>query len=162
MVNFNPLYTLAEIEAQARETDVSIMVSMDVALIQSKIGRLAANGLFKRVVICRMAEVLTPLKSLAFRLFKRKELGRVPDHAPYVTFERLISGPQTPAPVTVDPARDVAVLQFTGGTTGKPKAAQLTHANISTNVRQVLATMPELVPGEERMLAILPFFHGSR
>ncbi len=159
VVNFNPLYTLAEIEAQVRETDVGIMVSLDVALIQDKIGKLAASGVFKRVVICRMASALTPLKSIAFRLFKRKELGRVPDNAPYVTFERLISGPALPAPVAIDATRHIAVLQFTGGTTGTPKAAQLTHANISINVRQVLVALPEIIPGEERMLAILPFFH---
>ncbi len=159
VVNFNPLYTLSEIEAQARETDVSIMVSMDLALIQDKIGKLAAGGLFKRVIICPMTGVLTPIKAIAFRVFKRKQLGQVPDHAPYVTFERLTGGPAHPAPVAIDPARHIAVLQFTGGTTGKPKAAQLTHANISVNVRQVLAVLPDIIPGEERMLAILPLFH---
>ncbi len=159
VVNFNPLYTLSEIEAQARETDVAIMVSMDLAIIQDKIGKLAAGGLFKRVIVCPMASLLTPLKAIALRLFKRKQLARVPDHAPYVTFERLTSGPAQPAPVAIDPARHIAVLQFTGGTTGKPKAAQLTHANISVNVRQVLAALPGVIPGEERMLAILPLFH---
>ncbi len=159
VVNFNPLYTLPEIEAQAREADVSIMVSMDLALIHEKIGKLAAAGLFRRVIICRMLPVLPPLKALAMRLFKRNDLGAVPDHAPYVTFERLTSGPAQPAPVSIDPARHIAVLQFTGGTTGKPKAAQLTHANISINVRQVMAVLPAITPGAERMLAVLPFFH---
>ncbi len=159
VVNFNPLYTLPEIEAQAREADVSIMVSMDLALIHEKIGKLAAAGLFRRVIICRMLPVLPPLKALAMRLFKRNDLGAVPDHAPYVTFERLTSGPAQPAPVSIDPARHIAVLQFTGGTTGKPKAAQLTHANISVNVRQVMAVLPAITPGAERMLAVLPFFH---
>jgi len=102
---------------------------------------------------------LPVVKSLGLRLFGRKSLGRVPDHAPYVEFSRLISGPQIPAPVTVDPERDVAVLQFTGGTTGTPKAAMLSHANITANLYQSQLVMPQLETGKERILAMLPFFH---
>jgi long-chain acyl-CoA synthetase len=159
VVNFNPLYTAYEIQAQARGTDVSIMVSMDLALIQDKIGPLAAEGLFKRVIVCRMANALTPLKSMLFRLFKGKDLAKIPDNAPYIEFARLVGGGAQPAGVAIDPARDIAVLQFTGGTTGTPKAAMLTHANITANVQQVLAVMPEIIAGEERFLGVLPFFH---
>jgi long-chain acyl-CoA synthetase len=158
VVNFNPLYTAYEIQAQARGTDVSIMVSMDLALIQDKIGPLAEEGLFKRVIICRMANALTPLKSVLFRLFKGKDLAKIPDNAPYIEFAQL-AGAGQPADAAIDPARDIAVLQFTGGTTGTPKAAMLTHANITANVQQVLAVMPEIIAGEERFLGVLPFFH---
>ncbi len=159
VVNFNPLYTLREIETQARDSDVSIMVSLDLTVIQDKIGKLAAGGLFKRVIICRMSAALTPAKSVLFRLFRAKELARIPANAPYIEFERLIAGPAAPSPVAIDPAQDIAVLQFTGGTTGKPKAAMLTHTNISVNVAQVLTVMPDITPGQERILAVLPFFH---
>ena len=159
VVNFNPLYTLKEIETMAREADVAMMVTTDVAVVFNNIARLAAGGQFKRVIICRLAEMLPPLQSLALRLFGRKTLGRVPDHAPYVEFSRLIAGPQMPAPVVIDPEVDVAVLQFTGGTTGTPKAAMLSHANITVNLQQVLRVLPKLEPGAERFLGILPFFH---
>lgn len=159
VVNFNPLYTAHEIEAQARGTDVSIMVAMDLALIQDKIGPLAACGLFKRVIVCRMAKALTPLKSVLFRLFKGQDLAKTPDNAPYIEFARLVAGAAQPSHVAIDPARDIAILQFTGGTTGTPKAAMLTHTNITANVQQVLAVMSGVTPGEERFLAVLPFFH---
>ena len=159
VVNFNPLYTEREIEAQARNAEVRIIVSLDLAMIQDKISRLAAAGIFERVIICRMAAALPPLKGLLFRAFKSKELARIPRGPAYVEFSRLLAGPAAPAPVTIDMARDLAVLQFTGGTTGVPKAAMLTHANIAANVGQVLTTMPEVVPGAERILAVLPFFH---
>jgi len=159
VVNFNPLYTLREIEAQARDAQVSIMVTLDLALIQDKIGALAADGLFKRVIVCRMGAALPPVKSLLFRLFKRKELARIPAGIPYIEFARLTSGAAMPGPVVIDPARDVAVLQFTGGTTGTPKAAMLTHANVTVNIAQVLSAIPDITPGQERILAVLPFFH---
>jgi long-chain acyl-CoA synthetase len=159
VVNFNPLYTLKEIELMAREADVAMMVTTDVAVVFNNIGRLAAQGMFKRVIICRMADMLPWLKGWAMRIFGRKSLGHVPDHAPYVEFSKLISGPKTPAPINVDPARDVAVLQFTGGTTGLPKAAMLSHANITANLWQSQQVMPGLEAGQERFLALLPFFH---
>ena len=159
VVNFNPLYTLKEIKTMAREADVAMMVTTDVAVVFNNIARLAAQGLFKRVIICRLAGMLPPLKALALRLFGRKNLGHVPDHAPYVEFSRLITGPAAPGPVTIDPERDIAVLQFTGGTTGTPKAAMLSHANITVNLQQVQAMLPPLEPGAERFLGILPFFH---
>ncbi|MGH7002236.1 MAG: AMP-binding protein, partial [Stellaceae bacterium] len=54
---------------------------------------------------------------------------------------------------------DIAVLQYTGGTTGLPKGAALTHHNLVANALQCLAWFPDSVPGEERVLAVLPFFH---
>ncbi len=159
VVNFNPLYTLPEIEAQARATDVSIMVSLDIAMIQAKIGKLVERGVFERVILCRMGEALPPVTALLFRLFKRKEQTKIPKDARYVPFRRLISGARKPAPVQIDPEQDIAVLQCTGGTTGTPKAAMLTHANLTSNAAQVRAVMQGVIPGQERILAVLPFFH---
>jgi long-chain acyl-CoA synthetase len=59
----------------------------------------------------------------------------------------------------INPLEDIAVLQYTGGTTGTPKGAMLTHANVSVNCQQGGAWAPNLVPGQERALAALPFFH---
>jgi long-chain acyl-CoA synthetase len=159
VVNFNPLYTQREIAAQARDAGVSIMVSMDLAMIHDKIARLAAEGLFERVIICPMADALPPLKSGLFRLLKRRELARVAEAGPYIRFATLAGGAPRPAPVAIDPLRDIAALQFTGGTTGIPKAAMLTHANITANVQQLIAGGAEIQPGAERIIGVLPFFH---
>ncbi len=159
VVNFNPLYTETQIGSQARDVGVRVMVATDLKMIQDKIGALAGQGAFDHVVICRFAAVLPALTGLAFRLFKRGEVARVPAQAPYLPFERLIAGAAQPADVVVDPARDIAVLQFTGGTTGLPKAAMLSHANIVANVRQVLASGLPVREGQERILGVLPLFH---
>ena len=159
VVNFNPLYMEAEIAAQARDAGVSFMVSMDLAMIHDKIARLAAQGMFERVIVCSMAEALPPAKSLLFRLLKAKELRKVEETGPFLRFSTLTGGAAHPAPAAIDPGRDLAVLQFTGGTTGIPKAAMLTHANLTANVQQILASSPPVEPGGERIMGVLPFFH---
>jgi long-chain acyl-CoA synthetase len=159
VVNFNPLYTEREIESLAHSTHVSLIISLDVALIQDKITHLAQTGVFSHVIVCRMASALPWLKSLALRLFKAKDLARIPPGPKFITFEHLISYAPAPSPVQIDPQKHIAVLQFTGGTTGTPKAAMLTHANITVNVAQSLAVLPKTAPGEERILGILPLFH---
>ncbi|HTJ90557.1 MAG TPA: long-chain fatty acid--CoA ligase [Acidocella sp.] len=159
VVNFNPLYTEDEIAAQARETETSLIVSLDVAAIQGKIARLVARGLFSRVIVCSMTAAMPRVKGQLFRLLKQQELANVPHNAPYMTFETLSAGTDPLVAVHIDPGHDIAVLQSTGGTTGIPKAAMLTHTNIVANVRQAQAAMDGLRQGQERVLAVLPFFH---
>jgi long-chain acyl-CoA synthetase len=159
VVNFNPLYTAHEIRAQARDAQVEIMVSLDLALIHDKIAPLADAGLFRQVVVCQMAAALPWRKGVLFRLFKAKDIAKVKAGGRYLRFDQLISGARELTKVAVDPAQDIAVLQFTGGTTGTPKAAMLTHANVCANVAQVRAVMPPVDLGAERFLAVLPFFH---
>ena len=64
-----------------------------------------------------------------------------------------------PPAVTIDPAVDTAVFQFTGGTSGLPKAAELTHRNLVANVEQIRAWVPSLDSGAEKLLLALPAFH---
>jgi long-chain acyl-CoA synthetase len=159
VVNFNPLYTETEIAAQASDTETSLIVSLDLTFIHTKLAKLAAQGRFSRVIVCSMAAALPPMKGQLFRLLKRHELATIPHGAPYLAFEQLIAGTDKLVPVHIDPAHDIAVLQCTGGTTGTPKAAMLTHTNVNANVRQVLAAVTGLQEGQERILAVLPFFH---
>ena len=66
-------------------------------------------------------------------------MTKIPEKGPYIEFRQLIAGAREPSPVSIDPKQDIAILQFTGGTTGTPKAAMLTHANLTANVAQALA-----------------------
>lgn len=159
VVNFNPLYTEREIEMHARDGDVSIMVTLDLAMIQKTIVGLVIAGKFRQVVVCSMAAALPWRKSVLFRLFKAKELASLPEDEAFIRFEDLIAGQHKLVQVAIDPLVDVAVLQFTGGTTGTPKAAILTHANITVIVRQARMVLSSLKQGEERFMAALPFFH---
>ncbi len=112
--------------------------------------------------MCSFTGLLPAAKAALFRLFKAKDLAR-PLQSP--ARERILSEGDLLADadkltrVRIDPMTDVAVLQYTGGTTGTPKGAMLSHANIYANVQQIASWQPELADGEERILGILPFFH---
>src|SRR5690606_22647776 len=66
---------------------------------------------------------------------------------------------EAPAPVVIDPHKDVAVQQYTGGTTGLPKGAMLSHANIAANMSQIDAWGSDLFYPPSRIVAVLPLFH---
>ncbi|TDH58642.1 long-chain fatty acid--CoA ligase [Dankookia rubra] len=158
VVNFNPLYVQAELAAQAADSGTEIMVAPDLEPVLGRVLGLLGQGPLRQVVACHFAAALPFPKSLLFRLAKRKATGRIPAGDPRVLrWERLLDAAAVAQPAPRP--EDVAVLQYTGGTTGTPKGAMLTHANLAANLRQVMAWSPQCRPGEERMLAVLPFFH---
>ena len=158
VVNFNPLYVAAELAGQAADAGVQIMVAPDLHPILGRVMGLLDGGTVKQVVACRFSAALPMLAGLAFRLLKRRSIAAIPTNDPrVVTWDTLLMGSAAP-PTPVRPD-DLAVLQYTGGTTGTPKGAMLTHANLSANIRQVVAWSAGCRLGEERTLAVLPFFH---
>jgi len=162
VVNYNPLYTVRELADQVEDSDTDLMVTFDLKVLFDKIDALLQSGTLQRALFCSFAALLPPTKAVLFRLFKSKQIAR-PLASP--VRERIIlevdlrASDAKPKPVAVDPLKDVAVLQYTGGTTGTPKGAMLTHANVYVNVQQVAAWAPELTYGEECVLGLLPFFH---
>lgn len=162
VVNYNPLYTIPELKFQIEDSETEIMVTLDLKLLFDKIETLLADDVLKKVVVAPFASLLPGTKSVLFRLFKGKELAN-PLASPSkdrITLEGQVlaeHGPRTPVPI--DPDNDIAVLQYTGGTTGTPKGAMLTHANTYINVLQVMSWAPDLVEGEEKVMGVLPFFH---
>ncbi|MCW8307676.1 long-chain fatty acid--CoA ligase [Acidiphilium sp. PA] len=159
VVNFNPLYTERELAGQIKDSGTRMIVTLDLAMIQAKIGPLVDQGLLDRVIVCSMADALPLLKAWLFRAFKARDLAAIPDGKAYLRFDELIAGAAKPTPVVIDPIHDIAVLQYTGGTTGTPKAAMLTHGNITANIQQVLAASPTIGRGTERIIGVLPLFH---
>jgi long-chain acyl-CoA synthetase len=162
VVNFNPLYTIDELAGQTKDSQVQLMVTLDLKALFPKVEALLASNTLPRAVVCSFAELLPTVKSGLFRLLKAKDLASwksSPQAARIIAYKDLIDNDGRPAPVAIDPDEDVAVLQYTGGTTGTPKGAMLTHSNLSINVDQLLRWAPGLVKGEESMMGILPFFH---
>lgn len=159
VVNFNPLYTEREIEVQARDAGLSALATLDLAALYPKARAALEAGVVERVIVCPFAPMLPPGKGALFRLLKRAEVAAWPRDERHVDLPALLATRTPPRPVESDPARDVAVLQYTGGTTGVPKGAMLTHANLYANTVQGVRWFKDTRPGEERVLAILPFFH---
>jgi len=162
IVNFNPLYTVEELEFQVKDSETELMVTLDLVQLFGKVEALIVKGTLKRAVIASFTAQLPPTKALLYRMLKRKELARpaASKVAKSVVYEKqLLANAGTPKPADIDPVEDVAVLQYTGGTTGTPKGAMLTHANLTANVAQTAAWSVGMEDGKERILAILPFFH---
>jgi long-chain acyl-CoA synthetase len=162
VVNYNPLYTVGELASQISDSDTELMITLDLRVLFEKVDELLQTGILDRAVVCSFTALLPGAKAALFRLFKSKDLARPaqsPARGRIVSETDMLAAGGMPTRVPIDPLTDVAVLQYTGGTTGTPKGAMLTHANIYANVQQVASWAPDLVSGKERVLGVLPFFH---
>ena len=162
VVNYNPLYTLEELSFQIRDSQTELMITLDLTVLFGKIEALLAAGTLKSTVVASFRSLLPGAKSVLFRLFKSGELARwntSPAAARIVSEDTLLANDGKYAAVDIDPINDVAVLQYTGGTTGTPKGAILTHANVYINTLQVVAWAPDISTTDQRMMGVLPFFH---
>ena len=159
VVNINPLYVEREIRQLVADAGCGVVVTLDLKLTYDVLDRLRDGNPLKTLVVCPMADILPFAKGMLYRALRRRDQAEVAADEAHIAFAALIDNDGRFDPPAVDPIRDVAVLQYTGGTTGTPKGAMLSHANLVANVRQCMAWFPEFKPGEERTLAVLPFFH---
>jgi long-chain acyl-CoA synthetase len=155
VVNYNPLYVMRELRHQVEDSGTTTMVVPDLAAIYDKLAEIES---LQRLIVCPFADALPTVKGIAFSILKRKMLARPVYGERIVPYSQIVASRAPPDPVPIDPS-DVAVLQYTGGTTGRPKGAILTHANLSINAQQTTHHMPSMRPGEEKMVGVLPFFH---
>ena len=158
VVNLNPLYTERELEAQARDAGLAVLATLDLTATYPKAAALLASGAVPRLIVCPFADMLPATKRLLFLALKRRDRATPPHDSQHIPMAALLAAGQ-PTPVDIDPLHDVAVLQYTGGTTGTPKGAMLSHANLYANAVQGTRWFSDTRPGQERTLAALPFFH---
>jgi len=161
VVNFNPLYSLEEIEAQIRDSGAKIMVTLDLAMTFDKVEAMLRRGALDKAVIASFPALLPVLKSVGFKLLQRTKLADPSSSLAankIVTERELLANDGRCESPRITPDA-IAVLQYTGGTTGTPKGAMLTHANISTNVNQVKRWRQLDVRAGDSILGILPLFH---
>jgi long-chain acyl-CoA synthetase len=159
VVNFNPLYVEHEVHQLAADSGAEIMVTLDLTLTYPKVAALLSTSAVRTIVMCPMAEILPAPQRWLYPLLKRGDTARWLGDESHIAFADLVDNDGLFTPAPVDPRRDVAVLQYTGGTTGVPKGASLTHFNLATNALQCLKWFPDSEPGRERVMAVLPFFH---
>ena len=162
VVNYNPLYTIEELTFQIKDSDTQLMITLDLKVLFQKVETLLLAGALEHAVVASFPALLPSSKAVLYRLFRSAELSPAArsQAAARITLEAALLAPgATLKNHPLDPVRDVAVLQYTGGTTGTPKGAMLTHANVYVNTLQVVAWAPEIEQGSERMLGVLPFFH---
>jgi len=159
VVPHNPLYTAREVEHQLRDAGVEVAVTLD--LMYPKVAEAAASTGVRHIVFSGIQEFMAPMLRALYPLKALREGHRVKiAPAPTVHPFRALLTDTPPSAVPVSPD-DPALYQFTGGTTGVPKAAILTHRNLVANAAQAVAWYggdPETHVGE-RAMAVLPFFH---
>lgn len=160
VVNYSPLYVERELLHQIRDSQTTIMVVPDLKMIHGRVAAVADAAGLKTIIVCPMIGILPWLKGLGFWLLKRKEMADFnPRDGRHLEFSQVVLEGKRPQPVAVDPTTDIAVLQYTGGTTGVPKGAELTHANVTANAAQVRDHVCVLREGAEKVLGVLPLFH---
>lgn len=159
VVNFNPLYAERELIVNIDDSGVELMVTLDLAQLYDKLAKLRGATCLKRILVCPMAGILPFPKNLLFPIVKRREIAKPARDGSTLRWADIIGNDGRFTPVPIDPEEDLAVLQYTGGTTGIPKGAMLTHANLYANAEQATCWFEGMVPGQDRMLGVLPFFH---
>lgn len=162
VVNCNPLYTVHELTHIAANAGAELMVTLDLKMLFDKAEALAEAGHVKKLIVCHFPDALPGLKRLLFKLLKRKDLSNLKASrvaARITRYADMVKRRETPSEVQIDPHVDVAVQQYTGGTTGLPKGAMLSHANIAANMSQIEIWSCGLFDPPSRVMAVLPLFH---
>ena len=160
VVNFNPLYTERELAFQIKDSGTTVMVTVDLDMIYGKLAKVAGEAGLKTIVVCPCAGALPPAKGFLFFLAKAGDLARWPRGDDlHIGYARLIADRTPPDLPELDPHEAVAVIQYTGGTTGHPKGAVLTHANLAANCAQCIHHVGGSAEGEQRIMGVIPLFH---
>lgn len=161
VVNINPLYTTSEIEFVIENSEAKSAIVLDV--MAPKLDSIHAKGLLKNIVVTQVGDPYPYLKRVAFSLVIKyiKRINTKHEYQAHDFHKLMNSGAKLQVKPEVKDT-DIAFIQYTGATTGRPKGAVLTHRNIIANVLQVHAWLdPQIPEGMEHKLLIgaLPLYH---
>jgi long-chain acyl-CoA synthetase len=135
------------------------MVTLNIKGLYPKVAPRLNDTCLETIVVGSMGGLLPWRQRTLFALLRHKEIADVAHDLHHVKLKMLIANDGRPAPVEIRPREDVAVLQYTGGTTGRPKGAMLTHAALHANTEQVRRWAVGSRPGQEKVIGALPLFH---
>ena len=161
VVNINPLYTSHEILGVLRDSGARIVVCLES--ITSEVLKIHDQTYLDYIISCSVGDCLSPMKGAFVNFYLRHFTNMVPkyDKDKVIMFNNCLkeAAGRDFDKVEID-FDDIAFLQYTGGTTGKPKGAMLSHGNIISNVAQADGMYgPRLHKGEEAILTALPLYH---
>ncbi len=157
VVNFSPLYSVEELSWQVGDSGTRVLVTLDVPELYKTAAKVLDGSALETLVVGSLADMLPWYKGLALKVLKRSQIAHVAYGPSVRSWADMTPGrPFTPIAVT---PQDLALLQYTGGTTGRPKGAMLGHDQLSVNAQQVAAINPFGNPAGEVFMGALPFFH---
>ncbi|NGX97732.1 MAG: long-chain fatty acid--CoA ligase [Candidatus Afipia apatlaquensis] len=164
VVNYSPLDAAKVLEHKIEDSRTDFIITLDLAALYPQMAPMLGKTRLKKLIVGNVAEMSAAPDAVTVELRAGKQLVEVPLDDRHVSFAELLNndGAYEAYPIA-DPNETIAVLQYTGGTTGLPKGAMLTHTNLSSACQQAwettTGTPPVLVEGQESVLAVLPPFH---
>ena len=164
VVNYSPLDAERALAHKIEDSETDFLVSLDLATLYPHIARQLGASRLKRVIVGSLGDYSAHPAEVRARLQGAGQLAPVPTDDRHIGFEQLLANDGSYERYALgDLRQSVAVIQYTGGTTGVPKGAMLTHANLSAACAQFTAASraspSALTEGDERMLVVLPLFH---
>ena len=150
VVNYNPAYAERDLVNQIADSDTTILVTLDAQPLLEKAAGLLGKTAMQKLIVCPAAQDL-------------RKTTPAPDSVAgkdgMIWFADLLADAADFKPVEIDAENDIAVLQYTGGTTGVPKGAMLSHKNIAANALQIGNWFHTAEDGKDSIIAVLPLFH---
>ena len=162
VVQTNPLYTERELQYQMADSGAKVVLVMDI--LYPRVMKIIKETSIENVIVTGIKDYLPFPKNLIYPFIQKKQYGfsvKVEHSGSNHLFTEVIKT-STPTPIdypNFDPENDLALLQYTGGTTGFPKGVMLTHRNLVANTKMCDAWLSQTKHGEEVVLGMLPFFH---
>ncbi len=161
VVNINPLYTPREMQGVLKDSEAKAVITLDTCA--RSISEIQSETSVQHVIVTRIGDLLGPIKGFAVNTYMKHIKHMVPEYKKenVISFKNCLKlGNNLTCDLVNIKLSDVAFFQYTGGTTGKPKGAMLTHGNIIANISQIVGLLgKDFVAGKEVVLAPLPFYH---
>ena len=161
VVQTNPLYTEREAQYQLKDAGAKAIITLDI--LYPRISKIMKETDLENLIITGIKDYLPFPKNMVYPFLQKKQYGfsvKVEHRGSNHLFTEVmkVAKPEKQE-LAIDFEHDLAMLQYTGGTTGFPKGVMLTHKNLVTNVTMCKTWLYECKDGQERVLGILPFFH---
>ncbi|WP_371928685.1 AMP-binding protein [Rossellomorea sp. KS-H15a] len=162
VVQTNPLYMEREIEYQMKDSGAKVILTLDI--LYPRVSKVMKNTDLEHIIVTAIKDYLPFPKNLIYPFIQKKQYGivvKVDHRGQNHLFTEIMKSSVAEAisQEEFDFENDLALLQYTGGTTGFPKGVMLTHKNLVANASMCDAWLYKCTKGEEKMLGILPFFH---
>lgn len=150
VVNYNPVYVERDLMNQIADSDTTYLVTLDAPPLLEKASALLGKTDLQKLIVCPAAQDLRKKSNMPENIAQAGNM---------LWFADLLADAADFAPVEIDPDKDIAVLQYTGGTTGVPKGAMLSHKNVAANALQIGNWFHTAENGKDSIIAVLPLFH---
>ncbi|MEK3991410.1 long-chain-fatty-acid--CoA ligase [Robertmurraya sp. FSL R5-0851] len=161
VVPTNPLYTEREIEYQMKDSGAKAIVTLDILF--PRVSKVFTQTNLEHIIVTAIKDYLPFPKNLIYPFIQKKQYGITVtvkhEGCHHVLTEIIKQSNKELKSFSVDFEEDLAIIQYTGGTTGAPKGVMLTHKNLVSNASMSNAWLYKCKRGEETILAIIPFFH---